>query len=56
MKKKIYMITTDNRKVYLETVKNEESAKLRIARYEREDRYEVEVEGYTNNLPKYIYE
>lgn len=56
MTKKIYMITTNGKKVFLETVRNEESAKLRVARYEREDRYEVEVEGYTNNLPKYIYE
>ena len=56
MSKKIYMITTEGRKVFLETVRDEESAKARISRYEREDRYEVEVEGYTNSLPQYIYE
>lgn len=52
MKKvKIYM----NGK-YIETVANEQVAKLRIKTYERQDRYEVEVEGYAmpaNGLPVY---
>lgn len=38
---------------YLETVKDQETAEEKIRRYERQDRYEIEVEGYTNPLPTY---
>ena len=38
---------------YLETHKTLELAQLRVSRYEREDRYERDVEGYTNALPTY---
>ena len=48
MKKDIYV----NGK-YLETARNEEEAKRIVARYERQDRYEIEVEGYTNDLAVY---
>ena len=50
-KVKIYM----NGK-YIETCRNEEAAQLRIKTYERQDRYEVEVEGYAipkNGYPVY---
>lgn len=39
--------------VYLETLPNYTAAKMRVETYERMDRHEVEVEGYTNSLPKY---
>lgn len=39
--------------VYLETLPNRNTAEMRVETYERMDRYEVEVEGYTNSLPKY---
>lgn len=39
--------------IYLETVRNQETAELKIRHYERQDRYEVEVEGYKNPLPTY---
>lgn len=35
---------------FLETIHSIEAAEKRIARYQREDRYEVEVEGY--QIPK----
>lgn len=38
---------------YLETVKNQESAEALVRMYERQDRYERDVEGYTNPLPSY---
>lgn len=38
---------------YLEAVKTLEAAQAMVRIYERQDRYEVEVEGYTNNLPTY---
>ena len=38
---------------YLETFKDLESAQARVRTYERMDRYEIEVEGYTNALPTY---
>ena len=49
MKKEIYV----NGK-YLETAKNEEEAKRIVARYERQDKYEIETLGYVN--PRSIYE
>lgn len=39
--------------VYLETLANRRVAEMRVETYERMDRHEVEVEGYTNSLPKY---
>ena len=38
---------------YLETFKDLESAEARVRIYKRQDRYEREVEGYTNALPTY---
>ena len=38
---------------YLETVKNQAEAEATVRMYERQDRYEVEQLGYTNELPKY---
>jgi hypothetical protein len=38
---------------YLETFKDLSEAQARVRTYERQDRYEIEVEGYTNNLPTY---
>lgn len=38
---------------YLESFKTREQAEARVRTYERQDRYEVEVEGYTNALPTY---
>ena len=38
---------------YIETFKNLSEAQARVRTYERQDRYEVEVEGYTNPLPTY---
>lgn len=38
---------------YLETFKTLEAAQQRVATYERLDRYERDVEGYTNPLPTY---
>ena len=38
---------------YLETCKNQEEAERIKARYERQDKYEIEVEGYTNPMPIY---
>ncbi|MBQ3483644.1 MAG: hypothetical protein IJA78_05660 [Clostridia bacterium] len=51
MKKAKYEIWINGH--YLETLPTEEAAKMRVATYERLDRYEVEVEGYTNNLATY---
>lgn len=48
MKKEIWM---NGR--YLETAKNQAEAEAIVRRYEREDKYEIEVEGYTNKLPVY---
>ena len=51
MKAKIYM-----NGVYLETCRNREAAELRVKRYEKHDRYEVEVEKYAmpkNGYPVY---
>lgn len=39
--------------VYLETCPSFEAAQMRVETYQRMDRYEVEVEGYTNSLPTY---
>lgn len=38
---------------YLETFKTLEAAEARVRTYERQDRYEIEVEGYTNDLATY---
>lgn len=38
---------------YIESFKSLELAQIRVKTYERQDRYEVEVEGYTNPLPIY---
>lgn len=38
---------------YLETCRNRKAAEMRIKTYERMDRYERDVEGYTNPLPTY---
>ena len=38
---------------YLETAKNQEEAERIVARYIRQDKYEIEVEGYTNPMPVY---
>lgn len=38
---------------YLETFKTIEVAEARVRTYERLDRYEIEVEGYTNELATY---
>lgn len=38
---------------YLETFKNIELAQSRVRTYERMDRHERDVEGYTNPLPTY---
>ena len=38
---------------YIESFGSREGAELRIKTYERIDKYEIEVEGYTNPLPKY---
>lgn len=38
---------------YLETVRNQETAEMKIRSYMRQDRYEIEVEGYKNSLPTY---
>lgn len=38
---------------YLETLKTLEAAEARVRTYERLDRYEIEVEGYANNLATY---
>lgn len=39
--------------VYLETRPTLAAAQARVETYERMDRYEIEVEGYTNKLPTY---
>lgn len=38
---------------YLESFRSLEQAQARVRTYERQDRYEIEVGGYTNQLPKY---
>jgi hypothetical protein len=38
---------------YLEDAKNLAEAQRIVARYERQARYEIEVEGYTNPMPVY---
>lgn len=38
---------------YLETFRNLSEAQARVRTYERQDRYERDVEGYTNPLPVY---
>ena len=43
---KIYMQVGNNEPVFLEKCRNKESAELKIRHYERQDRYEVEVEKY----------
>lgn len=49
MKKfKIYINGT-----YLESYSKRSEAEARVRCYERQDRYERDVEGYTNPLPKY---
>ena len=45
----------DNRLVKLETCRNEEEAKARIARYEREDQQEIrEGYGFPHGIPQYV--
>lgn len=53
---KIYMQVGNNEPVFLEKCRTREQAELRIHRYEREDRYQVEVEKYAmpaNGYPVY---
>lgn len=53
---KIYMQVGDHEPVFLEKCRTREQAELRIRRYEREDRYQVEVEKYAmpaNGYPVY---
>lgn len=38
---------------YLESYKQLSEAEARVRIYERQDRYEIEVERYTNALPTY---
>lgn len=38
---------------YLESYSRRSEAEARVRIYERQDRYEIEVEGYTNPLPVY---
>lgn len=38
---------------YIETVKNQEVAERTVARYMKQDLYEVTTLGYTNKLPIY---
>lgn len=38
---------------YLETCRNLEEAEMRVRNYERQDRYEIEVEGYKNPMAVY---
>jgi hypothetical protein len=38
---------------FLETCKNQEEAERIVKRYEKRDRYEIEVEGYKNKMPVY---
>ncbi len=38
---------------YIESFRTLEQAEARVRTYERLDRYEIEVEGYTNALPTY---
>lgn len=51
MKKAKYEIWCNGH--YLETFKTLEAAEARVRTYERLDRYEIEVEGYTNALATY---
>lgn len=56
----IYM-TVGNKTTAIDKVRNKEAAELRIARFEREDRYEIEVEKYAmpaawgGKYPTYTY-
>lgn len=55
MKKSVSIyIIKDGKEIFLEKARNFEAATTRVNRYEREDRYEVEVLGYHNDLPTYI--
>ena len=38
---------------YIERCKTVEEAQLRVKLYQKQDRYEIEVCGYTNSLPTY---
>ena len=57
---KIYMIVGNNKPVVIDKARTIDACNARIARYEREDRYEIEVEKYTmpaawcGEYPKYI--
>jgi hypothetical protein len=50
------MVRENGERVFLEKVRNEEIAKLKISKYYREDRYEHEVEGYAKINVRYEYE
>lgn len=39
--------------IYLESYSKLSEAEARVRSYERQDRYERDVEGYTNTLPTY---
>lgn len=52
MKKAKYEIWCNGHNLQ-ERYKTIEEAAARVRIYERADRYEIEVEGYTNPLPKY---
>lgn len=53
----IYMVKGNREPVFLERCGSKETAELKIARYERADRYEVEVKKYAvpaEGFAKYI--
>lgn len=52
---KIYVVRENGSRVFLENARNEAAAQSRIARYEREDRYAHEVEGYAPINVRYEY-
>lgn len=52
-KKEIWIKVAGYEPKYLETARNQEAAELIVARYMRQDKYEVTVEGYKNSLPTY---
>lgn len=54
MKKQIWIKVEGHEAKYLETVRNQETAELRVSTYERADRHELaEGYGFPNGLPKY---
>ena len=49
----VNLVANKFKNVYCALCETEEAAKMRVATYERLDRYEIEVEGYTNDLATY---